>query len=549
MGSQKRENPQEPVALTGRTVQGGFGQSGENPVCLNSIAHRASLNVPEISAGGNDLGGFTAEAVSAGDRGRMRGERIATGASEGAFLGNYAESSPTRENTGLQAKPGKSSVWDFDASLAEKFALQMQARKAMLEDFYSTPEGDRPKKPHRVCNCRRDLRPVLVDQDFRGKNRYELSKPEIYRHGQTGHTFYGGLMVCGSAYGCPVCSTKINEVRASEIRHAVSQWVASGGVCLFVTLTFPHYREDSFETLMKLFKEGALTRFRKGREFDSIKADLGYFSFIRSIEVTWGEANGWHPHSHEIWFVKPDFLKSSLPELAGRDFHTLGDKLKEFALEPMKLRLYNKWRNAVVSSGLSAPSYERGINIQVAETEDELQARLAEYFTKTGIEKAPWGVDDEMTRHNTKKGKEGRFTPFDFLRNQFDPRFTKGQKIRFLRLFAEYIRGFKGTAKIYWSRGLKGHFNIDDLTDEAAAEQQTEQAQLEYQVPPPIWVFVIAINDHRAELLLKVKNEGVQAAKDFLSGLLDLYAEYLDERYDELSQVHQYILESWENTQ
>lgn len=465
---------------------------------------------------------------------------------ETACLGNYAESSPTREFSGFKPKSGKTSVWDFDAALAEKFALQMQARKAMLEDFYSVPEGERPKKPHRVCNCRRDLRPVLVGKDAKGKNQYEMTKPQIFRHGETGHTFYGGLMTCGSAYACAVCSTKINEVRAAEIRSAVSQWVASGGICLFVTLTFPHYREDSFESLMKLFKQGALKRFREGREYESIKSELGYFSFIRSIEVTWGEANGWHPHSHEIWFVKPDFLQSSLPELVGKSFHTLGDKLKEFVLEPMKLRLYNKWRNAVVSSGLSAPSYERGINLQVAETEEDLQVRLADYFTKTGIEKAPWGVDDEMTRHNTKKGKEGRFTPFDFLRNQFDPRFTKSQKARFLKLFAEYVRGFKGTAKIYWASGLKDHFNIADLTDEAAAEQQTEIAKLEYEVPPPIWVFVVAINDHRAELLLKVKNEGVQAAKEFLSDLLDRYAEYLDERYDELPKIHQYILESYD---
>lgn len=461
-------------------------------------------------------------------------------------LGNYAESSPPSENHGLQPNQSKSSVWDFDASLAEKYALQMQARKAMLEDFYATPEGERPKKPHRVCNCLRDLRPVLVGKDANGKNQYEMSKPEIYRHGETGHTFYGGLMVCGSVYGCPVCSTKINETRAAEIRSAVSQWVASGGICLFVTLTFPHYREDSFSSLMTLFKKGALARFRKGETFDEIKKDLGYFSFIRSIEVTWGEANGFHPHSHEIWFVKPDFLQNSIADLGNVPVSSMGDSLKQYLLEPMKLRLFNKWRAAVVASGLSAPSYERGINLQIAETEEELQARLAEYFTKTGIEKAPWGIDDEMTRHNTKKGKEGRFTPFDFLRNQYDPRFTKSQKTRFLRLFAEYVRGFKGTAKIYWPKGLKGHFNIDDLTDEAAAEQQTERAQLEYQVPPPIWVFVVAVNDHRAELLLKVKNEGVQAAKEFLSSLLDRYAEYLDERYDELPKIHQYILESYD---
>lgn len=544
MGSQKRENPQEPEALAGTTVQGGFGQSGNNPGCVNSIAHRASLNVSEIFIGGNDFGGFTADSAGEVTPRESRVSRRSRGGDSPAFLGNYAESSPTRENTGFRSVLDKSSVWDFDAQIAEKYALQAMARKAMLNDFYSIPEGKRPKKPHRVCNCRRDLRPVLAGQDTNGKNRYETSKPEIYRHGETGHTFYGGLVVCGSAYACPVDVSKVNETRAAEIRAAVSQWVAQGGVCLFVTLTFPHYREDSFASSMQLFKKGALKRFREGREYENIKSDLGYYSFIRSIEVTWGEANGWHPHSHEIWFVKPDFLKSSLPELAGRDFHSLGDNLKEFILEPIKLRLYNKWRAACVSSGLSAPSYERGVDLRIAETEEELQKRLAEYMTKTGLEKSPWGIDDEMTRHNVKRGKPGRFTPFDFLRQQFNIELTKEQKNRFLRLFAEYVNGFKGTAKVYWPKGLKAYFNVQELTDEQIAEQQTEQAALEYTVPPAIWVFVVAINDHRSELLLKVKNEGVQAAKDFLSGLLDRYAEYLDERYDELPAVYQYILES-----
>jgi hypothetical protein len=459
-------------------------------------------------------------------------------------LGNYAESSPSYGNQGLQSVSPKTSVWDFDASLTEKYALQTQARKAVLEDFYSIPEESRPKKPHRVCNCRRDFLPNFVGKGDGGSNQYGISKPKIYKHNETGHTFYGGLQVCASAYACPVCASKINETRAAEIRKAVSDWVASGGICLFVTLTFPHYRSDFLSSLMSCFK-GSLKRFRKGAIYDRIKKDLGYFNLIRSIEVTWGEANGWHPHSHEIWFVQPDFLQKVI-DLKKFPVSGLPKDIKAFILEDMKLRIFNKWRSAVVASSLSAPSYEYGINLQIAETEEELQKRLAEYLTKTGIEKPPWGIDDELTKHNTKRGKVGRFTPFDFLRNQYDPQFTKAEKCRFRCLFAEYVKGFKGMAKIYWPAGLKAYFNIADLTDEIVVEQKTERAALAYEVPPPIWVFVVAINDHRAELLLKVKNETVQAAKEYLSGLLDKYADYLDERYDDLPAVYQYILESYD---
>lgn len=478
-----------------------------------------------------------------------------------ASLGNYAESSslfddenslkPISDNA---LEPNKfkgaqptSSIWDADAKTTENYAYQSIARKAMLEDFYLIPEDQRPKKPHRVSNCRRDLRPVDMGKDSSGKRLFSISKPGIFKHTSTGNTFYGGLMICGSPYACPICVSKINEINAAEIRHAVSEWVNQGGICLFITLTFPHYRSDSFADIMQKFTKGALARFRSGKEFALIRKDLQYLGVIRSIEVTWGDANGFHPHSHEIWFVKRDFLyfNNSIKEaLSFIEVQDLSESLKSFLLEPFKLRIFDKWRSACLASDLEPPSYERGIVIKIAETEEELQARLADYFVKTGVEKSPWGVDDEMTRLNSKKGKKDRYTPFDFLRQQFDLEISLNQKIRFRRLFAEYVNGFKGVSKIYWSPGLKKNFNIQEITDQAKAEQKTETATLEYQVPPSIWVFVVAIEDHRSELLLKVKNEGVPAAKEFLSGLLDKYADYFDDRFDELPVVYQYILNS-----
>jgi hypothetical protein len=454
-------------------------------------------------------------------------------------LGNYAESSSLVDSKG---KKVLASGWDADARTVEKYAMQTQARKALLNAHYSKLEENRPSKAHRVCNCRRDLRPIYAGLGANRKRQYEMSKPEIYKHADTGATFYGGTVLCGSPYACPVCASKINEIRATEIRKAVSEWVNSGGVCLFVTLTFPHSRFDTFEDLMTLFTKKALKHFRGGKTYQDIKEDLGFKGLIRSTETTWGEANGWHPHSHEIWFVKPDLFKQD--ESLNVPFSKMGNSLKEFILTPIKTRLFNKWRSSCVAAGLEAPSYERGLNVKIAETEEELQARLAEYLTKTGMEKAPWGVDDELVRHNVKKGKEGRFTPFDFLRNQFDDTYTKDQRNRFLKLFAEYVEGFKGVAKIFWSHGLKGYFKINDITDEQAAEEKTQKAKLELTIPPATWVFVYSINDHRAELLLKVKNEGVLVAKKWLKGLLQHYGDYLGERYYELPANRRYILES-----
>lgn len=193
------------------------------------------------------------------------------------------------------------------------------------------------------------------------------------------------------------------------------------------------------------------------------------------------------------------------------------------------------------------PSYERGMVIKVAETEEQLLIRIAEYLAKTGIEQPAWGVDDELTKLHSKCGMPDRFTPFDFLRQQFNVELTKAEKYRFRCLFAEYVLAFKGTAKIYWSRGLKANFAIEDLTDEQVAEEQLEAACMIYEIEPPIWVYLIGIDDNRAQLLIKVKNDGIESAKEWIRSLLDKYYEYI-EHPDLLSPDLQRILNYYLNS-
>jgi hypothetical protein len=478
---------------------------------------------------------------------------------KGVYLGNYAKSSATFKNNDLVASvlvadsvENKTSKWDADAELSMRYALQFQARKAMLEYFYSHPE-ENLKKAHKVCNCRRDLRPVQIDE-VAGKKVFEMSKPKVFRHNETGKTFFGGLVVCGSGYACPIDAPKIAEMRAAEIREAVTEWVKSGGVCLFVTLTFPHYRTDSLKSSLVALKT-ALQYLRYGRSYKKKLASLGYVGLIRSIEVTWGEDNGWHPHCHEIWFVRPDFVKETKAMMDSSGLYKNSDlsvaSLTALCDSCLKPDLFPLWESACIRAGLSAPSYERGMVIKACETEEQLLERLADYLVKTGLEKPPWGVDDELTKLHSKRGKPGRFTPFDFLRKQYDVECTKGEKYRFRCLFAEFVTAFKGTAKPFWSKGLKARFEIKEFTDEQIAEQKTEKAVEEYEVPRPLWVCVIGFKDHRATFLLKLQNEGVQAAKAYIESLLDLYfgedLELYTRAYDSLSSNLQYILDNYDD--
>ncbi|MGL5290715.1 MAG: protein rep, partial [Vibrionaceae bacterium] len=119
-------------------------------------------------------------------------------------------------------------------------------------------------------------------------------------HG-SGH--YKNLATCGSVWACPVCTAKIQERRRQEIAQAMQQQYASGGQCVMVTLTAPHYSHQNLDGL-RARQRAALTAFRlrSGSFARALKA-ADYKGLIRSLEVTVSEKNGWHLHTHELWFL------------------------------------------------------------------------------------------------------------------------------------------------------------------------------------------------------------------------------------------------------
>lgn len=446
--------------------------------------------------------------------------------SRATTLGKYAESSSPITNQSLSVEAATGEIlregYSYEAVLIERYALQSQARRAMLERWRRDGgEG----KAHKLTRCRRWLRP-------RPANALGPVAPyaEILKHGETGRTFFGGTEICGSP-GCAVCAAKIQERRANEIRAAVDQWAAEGGICLFVTLTVPHGVDDELAPMLRRFRS-VLERFRGGKRFAAVNKGLGRVGLIRAFECTWGSMNGWHPHTHELWFVRPDELRAWVagwlardplvdPSLAGAD-SVCWRTACQYALQSELVEL---WRVAAVSAGLPEPSSAHGLDLRIAETQEELRARLADYLTKLGKDfsedgRPLWGVAEEMVRAHSKKGREGRrMSPYDFLRAQFDPEISVGRKIRYRELFADYVQAFKGVAMVFWSHGLKGRFDLDELTDSEVAEESREAADVLARLEPEQWAKLFVRADHRASLLILAQEGGLEAVRFFLAGL------------------------------
>lgn len=250
----------------------------------------------------------------------------------------------------------------------------------------------------------------------------------------TTSTYYRGLRVCGMVWACPVCAAKVAERRRAELVQAMDAHKAAGGSVLLMTLTVPHTREDEpFSLLSRLLK--AYTAFGGGkRAWKSLLP--GVVGSVRALEVTHGQANGWHPHLHVLVF------------LAG--------EVDPATWTPV---LLDQWAKVTKRHKLGE------VNAHGLRLDDGSKA--ADYASK-------WGLEDEMTKAHLKQArKNGSRTPWALLAD-----YAAGDK-RAGQLFIEFFSAFRGKHQLGWSRGLRAHFGLGvEKTDEQLAAERVEAEDL-----------------------------------------------------------------------
>lgn len=110
------------------------------------------------------------------------------------------------------------------------------------------------------------------------KNRVEIclrnkiqkhGNVDVFKHRCKQKAFYGGLIVCGSVWICPVCASKVSERRRKELRIASDSYLEGGEYLSMLTLTFSHSEFDALEKSLKSLGQATL-KFRKGKRFDKL---------------------------------------------------------------------------------------------------------------------------------------------------------------------------------------------------------------------------------------------------------------------------------------
>lgn len=345
---------------------------------------------------------------------------------------------------GITAKSSTPPDCDQGARSArqERYQALAQARSWMGRRVnVFKPEEQFPGNVYRTFDCRHVRTAHFVGLHYR---------PEYLQ------AHYRGIATCGSVWACPVCASVIQERRRLELEHLV-QWAEDQGLqAIMVTFTFPH---TGFDTLSELLdrQADAFKRFRTGGPFRRLKAALGFEGLVRSLEVTHGLRNGWHPHTHELWLVK-----SSV------DLATCS-------------RISELWERACLASGLLQHDDQVKLEAFRKHSVDvRLNATSGEYLAKQDSSRK-WGITHEVAKATSKAGKSKGVHPHEFL-----VRKAPGDEARYF----EYLEAMKGRRQLFWSPGLKGRCGLDEVDDQVIAEEASDAAGLLGHLVQEEWDFI-----------------------------------------------------------
>ena len=235
--------------------------------------------------------------------------------------------------------------------------------------------------------------------------------------------YYQGLVTCQNFWLCPFCSAKRAEQRREEVNGALAVARQDGKQIVLLTFTMQHRRGEQLAELLEVL-QSAYSGMRQSPQFRKIQ----FCGLARALELTWGEANGWHPHFHVV-----AILDAESPEAALE------------AVEPLRAvwvdRLQRRGRDGAEDRAFDA----RG------------GSAAGDYITK-------WGVAEELTLSGVKEAKNGGLSQWDFLDRA-------AQEPRFAEIWWEFAQATRGKRLLQMNEDFK---QLASRFEEVAGEPEVE---------------------------------------------------------------------------
>lgn len=245
---------------------------------------------------------------------------------------------------------------------------------------------------------------------------------------------FAGVETCKSASACLRCGCKISAERAADIGRVLKAHLAGGGHALFLTVTLSHSLDDTAGDVLDDVRT-AWSAMTGKRRWKKLMAWLGGGRFVRVLEVTRSDANGWHPHFHVALLTdRPVGLDENDP----------------LEVEDFRQEIDAQWSLAVGTLGREV---HPDIGVDLTPIRDA--AGIGRYVSKISL---------EMARSDLKRGRGGSRSPWQIALDAAagDPQSTA--------LWVEWCEAAKGARFLSTSRGLWAEFGIETRTDDEIAE-------------------------------------------------------------------------------
>lgn len=323
-------------------------------------------------------------------------------------------------------------------------------------------------------DLREQMQKYSTNERFEGCGRKVVASGGVGMQVRNGRARYTGLATCGSVWLCSVCAKKVQRRRQDEVEQTLRRHFAKGGGVMFLTLTLPHYVNDSLGRLMDVVVQG----YQKVRQDRHLKP----LQMIRALEVTHGK-NGWHPHLHVLMLTPAPVTDAELQDTQARVF-----------------RVWERHERLKMGRGVSA------------ECCPVLRADSAE----VGAYAAKMSITYEVTAQASKDGRKDGRTPFQIAAD-----FVASGDAEDLRLWAQYEYAVQGRKQLTWTKGIRLSQD-EDLAAQAEAEPQDEvhPEVLLYTIPAPAWRVVKQRRGCDALLLHLLETKGADAVHEHLTRLM-----------------------------
>ena len=288
---------------------------------------------------------------------------------------------------------------DWPKAYASPFVYELTEQHRATVSFPRGPVGLNRKGRRAAAVQGRDFSPTgELDREptFRvlGCHGSLGGDVEVWRDGgKKGRALFHNVIKCADFWRCPLCSHRITMGRRREIADVYNQVAGRGqGVAYLVTFTVPHQRTDRLDDLLRQMLY-ARDRLADGAWGKSLTRPAGktaktayrlgdiFVGRMRTLEISWSSANGWHPHLHEMWVFERE-----IPA----DRRGLFDRLPD------------AWADCCEDWWLRRPGVN-GVDVRRMYSN-------AEYLAKFGGEGRGWGPEYELAAGHGKTKTVGPWT-------------------------------------------------------------------------------------------------------------------------------------------